>query len=1223
MASGARSHEKADLISARADKRQPLSSPSRGGSGICSVVDRAGNRAVQRLLTDGLIPAKRSGSPAPHLVMRMPEPQLQRQCACGGSVGSGGECAACEESRLPLQAKLTINKPGDAYEQEADRIAADVMSGSALSRLDAAPLRIQRFSGPSNTPTNAAPTSVDGVLSSPGSPLEPALRQEMEQRFGYDFGGVRVHTDASAAESAHAVSARAYTVGGDIVFGRGHYAPGTSEGRKLLAHELTHVLQQSGGDAAAGDRMPVGISTSSANTLQRDSTDDLADEIAHDLDNYVATNPKPYAHIQDVFKNLDSDIEDNVAAAFTYLLDDRSLEAFAEDDDPEGLATLDVLTEAMLTGSVSLFESQQAERILIAKRNSKLFSEEKYVAEAERIAGLRHQAQGYFMLSEDQVVSRIAEDLNAYAAKHLYPHIIEVFDDLPSKIEDNVAAAFVESQSDAKLEEFSATGGNAMLDVLYEAMMTGHVTSFETVQSERILIAKAKPKTSGAVQPISTDEYVAEAEQIAALRDKAEDIDILSGFVVSEGYLAEDAVAATLAHELNVDVAKHLYRDVIRKIRDVGPRLEDNVASHFIELQPPARLEEFAADADGRAMLDVLYDATITGDGTPFERLQADRILKAKAKVQPKSPIPVEKYVSEHQYQRTYIFPVRMQKTFRSSYAVPHASLLSNGNVKVSYDDELHFWSADMFKEDREKNLPPRSQLWGGIELDPDELVFVKLYDQHEQIVPVPALALIDYANQAMHQSVSVGVTAFQTGLFLGFGGLGAFSGARVGAVAAEVEAGEATVTALNLERAALWADRVAMALPLVNIVVEENREWILEKFPNAGPILLAALDQANKIAEYYGWARMGIDGARYLKGQIHPALEQWRAETGAAQDLSSSERKAVGEINRTLDGIQADLGKAEERAASDVVTHVEERDPHVIESGQPGERTAKVDGHELKEERDPVTGAVHCEVHSNEGIPVDCPERWQRDQPKKEPPTEREPLKSEVPEGPRAEATEAARASAKAQRLEDIKQQIAQNDAEMHRLQQKIDKARETVNKATVKATRADEAEYKALGEQVERNRETIERSLDEQRALRWKNNALRDEAGVLSIPETAGGSYNKISAKTRDNFSEANHMPAWDSYNGMIDLSHGEGPSIWMLEEDHKLTASRGSTPQAIEYRAKQRALISQGKFMEAFEMDVQDLVNKGLYKKYEQAILQARAYAKSIDAQKLRPL
>jgi len=69
----------------------------------------------------------------------------------------------------------------------------------------------------------------------------------MEQRFGHDFSRVRVHTDAAAEQSARAVSARAYTVGADIVFGRGHYAPGAMEGKKLLAHELTHVLQQAGG----------------------------------------------------------------------------------------------------------------------------------------------------------------------------------------------------------------------------------------------------------------------------------------------------------------------------------------------------------------------------------------------------------------------------------------------------------------------------------------------------------------------------------------------------------------------------------------------------------------------------------------------------------------------------------------------------------------------------------------------------------------------------------------------------------------------------------------------------------------------------------------------------------------------------------------------------------------------------------------------------------------
>ena len=68
----------------------------------------------------------------------------------------------------------------------------------------------------------------------------------MEPRFGHDFSGVRVHTDARAAESAWSVNALAYTVGRDVVFGTGQYAPGTSGGRRLLAHELTHVVQQQG-----------------------------------------------------------------------------------------------------------------------------------------------------------------------------------------------------------------------------------------------------------------------------------------------------------------------------------------------------------------------------------------------------------------------------------------------------------------------------------------------------------------------------------------------------------------------------------------------------------------------------------------------------------------------------------------------------------------------------------------------------------------------------------------------------------------------------------------------------------------------------------------------------------------------------------------------------------------------------------------------------------------
>lgn len=95
-----------------------------------------------------------------------------------------------------------------------------------------------------SAPTNAVPPIVHNVLSSPGQPLDAGTRAFMEPRFGHDFSGVRVHTDNRAAESARSVNALAYTVGRDVVFGSGQYAPGTSEGRRLMAHELTHVVQQ-------------------------------------------------------------------------------------------------------------------------------------------------------------------------------------------------------------------------------------------------------------------------------------------------------------------------------------------------------------------------------------------------------------------------------------------------------------------------------------------------------------------------------------------------------------------------------------------------------------------------------------------------------------------------------------------------------------------------------------------------------------------------------------------------------------------------------------------------------------------------------------------------------------------------------------------------------------------------------------------------------------------
>ena len=175
---------------------------------------------------------------------------LQRKCACGGSPGISGECAECQSKRL--QRKLAIGSSNDPLETEADRVADQVLAAPAHSAVSSSPPRIQRFTGPSAGDAGTAPASVDRVLANSGAPLEPALRQDMEQRFGHDFSRVRVHSGAAAEQSAREVNAKAYTVGNNVVFGAGRFAPGTHDGRRLIAHELTHVVQQTGAGAQNG-----------------------------------------------------------------------------------------------------------------------------------------------------------------------------------------------------------------------------------------------------------------------------------------------------------------------------------------------------------------------------------------------------------------------------------------------------------------------------------------------------------------------------------------------------------------------------------------------------------------------------------------------------------------------------------------------------------------------------------------------------------------------------------------------------------------------------------------------------------------------------------------------------------------------------------------------------------------------------------------------------------
>jgi hypothetical protein len=220
---------------------------------------------------------------------------LQRTCACGQHSGSGGECESCRKKREATLQRAAI----------------------------------------SPSPVNAVPPIVHDVLRSPGQPLNPSTRAFMEPHFGhdfsrvhvhaavqmaspelhigsegdrseqeadrmadalprtpepgsapgsgprggYDFSHVRVHTDARAAESARAVNALAYTVDRDIVFGAGQYAPETAQGKRLLAHELTHVVQQHGWSRGLIQRQPVPVDEFAPKGPQEQAREEVANAL--------------------------------------------------------------------------------------------------------------------------------------------------------------------------------------------------------------------------------------------------------------------------------------------------------------------------------------------------------------------------------------------------------------------------------------------------------------------------------------------------------------------------------------------------------------------------------------------------------------------------------------------------------------------------------------------------------------------------------------------------------------------------------------------------------------------------------------------------------------------------------------------------------------------------------------------------------------------------------
>jgi hypothetical protein len=245
-----------------------LADPSRAGAAELLWLQRVvGNRVVQRMCTGCAAGEDKQRGRAPE---------------SGAGTLRAKPSAGATRAAPPDLGGIPVGAPDDALEREADQAAERVLATPVRAGAEAPPppaagplaaaaegvqracarceedeeqpqQKVQASSAaraPGSSLAARAPGSV--IPGGGGAPLPAAERAFFEPRFGHDFSRVRVHTGPTAAASARSLGAAAYTLGDDVVFGAGQYAPANAAGRRLLAHELAHVVQQSGGAAAAG-----------------------------------------------------------------------------------------------------------------------------------------------------------------------------------------------------------------------------------------------------------------------------------------------------------------------------------------------------------------------------------------------------------------------------------------------------------------------------------------------------------------------------------------------------------------------------------------------------------------------------------------------------------------------------------------------------------------------------------------------------------------------------------------------------------------------------------------------------------------------------------------------------------------------------------------------------------------------------------------------------------
>jgi len=360
-----------------------------------------------------------------------------------------------------------------------------------------------------------------------------------------------------------------------------------------------------------------------------------------------------------------------------------------------------------------------------------------------------------------------------------------------------------------------------------------------------------------------------------------------------------DSVASPLLIALRSH--PHPYKYIRRVIDEIGSDHDDELAAAFVSRLGAPQLEGMASTSDGRATLNILYEAMITGSVSDFQREQANKIIMVKLRrMSPEDYVKAQTKSSSGR--ATKIFPVRFMGILPRDDAPILAKLEPDGKIRVTYPVRVS--TTRMFAAEFATLGPVFTS---GEVLNPSEIVGIRDYETDpNEVLYLPALALLDYSNRAI-QSTSGKII-------------------DVAMFAATFGSGSAIASAGRWGKALAIADRVANVIQVAGMVVNENRQWIIDRFPRTGRYLVQAVNYANTVVAIYGVARLGGAGYKLVK-DMRAAAKAAREEASALKQLGQEEQAVLNRLDAETDDLLKDLDAeaAKTGKAAEPLPHVEE----------------------------------------------------------------------------------------------------------------------------------------------------------------------------------------------------------------------------------------------------------------------------------------------------------